>query len=390
MTEMFEYAVSQVIKAEASFCRYITVNDIGNNNSHQCGFYVSKEAAHILFESPGIPGENKDKFVKINWQDAFETDSRFIYYGKGTRNEYRITRFSRGFPFLTESYTGSLLILCRMSTDYYVGIVLEHDDDIDGFFSYFNLPVNKTNNIINKNNNVNESSNLQYESLIQQIINSLTDFPTTEVMSNLASDLFNNFERVDVSTIVRNPDKILLEWVNTEYELFGKLEEKLYQDVYSNPFDSCQAIIDFSNKILNRRKSRAGKSLEHHLEKIFTVSSLRFSAQQITEDNKKPDFIFPSIDDYHNLNFPTERLTFLGVKTTCKDRWRQVLNEADRISHKYLFTLQKGISSNQLIEMEHENLTLVVPESHKNSFDPGHRGSILSLKEFMFLAKERQ
>lgn len=54
--------------------------------------------------------------------------------------------------------------------------------------------------------------------------------------------------------------------------------------------------------------------------------------------------------------FPANKLVFLGAKTTCKDRWRQVLNEADRIETKYLFTLQQGISKNQLREMKHEHL----------------------------------
>ena len=35
------------------------------------------------------------------------------------------------------------------------------------------------------------------------------------------------------------------------------------------------------------------------------------------------------------------------VKSTCKDRWRQVLSEADRIPNKHLFTLEAAISENQ-------------------------------------------
>jgi hypothetical protein len=47
-----------------------------------------------------LKSKNKDEFITINWQDDFETSSRFIYYGVGSRNEYRLTRFGRGFPFL--------------------------------------------------------------------------------------------------------------------------------------------------------------------------------------------------------------------------------------------------------------------------------------------------
>ena len=72
------------------------------------------------------------------------------------------------------------------------------------------------------------------------------------------------------------------------------------------------------------RKSRAGKSLEHHLADIFTHNQLLFEEQVITEENKKPDFVFPNGKCYHNITFPGELLTVLGAKTTCKDRWRQV------------------------------------------------------------------
>ena len=101
----------------------------------------------------------------------------------------------------------------------------------------------------------------------------------------------------------------------------------------------------------------------------------------VTEGNKKPDFIFPSAAAYHDMLFPAERLVFLGSKTTCKDRWRQVLNEANRIPHKYLFTLQEGVSPNQLDEMRDENLTLVVPKALHKSYPKG--GDIITLRDFI-------
>lgn len=80
----------------------------------------------------------------------------------------------------------------------------------------------------------------------------------------------------------------------------------------------------------------------------------------------------------------------LGAKTTCKDRWRQVLNEANRIDRKHLFTLQQGISRNQLAEMRDERLTLVVPNSNISLFDHEFHDNILSLNDFIGMVKERQ
>ena len=160
--------------------------------------------------------------------------------------------------------------------------------------------------------------------------------------------------------------------------------------IYKKPFNDCQDLIKFSNIILNRRKSRAGKSLEHHLATIFTAAKLEFEEQAITEDNKKPDFLFPNGKAYHNLLFPTDQLIFLGAKTTCKDRWRQVLNEANRIETKYLFTLQQGISRNQLVEMKHEKLKLVVPAPYITSFDKEFQSDIETLSSFISIVKTKQ
>jgi hypothetical protein len=141
---------------------------------------------------------------------------------------------------------------------------------------------------------------------------------------------------------------------------------------------------------LNRRKSRAGKSLEHHLSSIFKTAQLRFDEQAITESTKKPDFLFPGAKEYQSDTFPAEDLTFLGAKTTCKDRWRQVLDEAKKIDVKYLFTLQPSIAVPQLEQMKAAKVVLVIPEANRTSFDVRYRDGLFSLKQFMYMVKEKQ
>ncbi|MNG22126.1 Type-2 restriction enzyme EcoRII [compost metagenome] len=51
----------------------------------------------------------------------------------------------------------------------------------------------------------------------------------------------------------------------------------------------------------------------------------------------------------------------LASKSSCKDRWRQVLAEAARVKRKHLLTLEPAISTHQTNEMENYNLQLVVP-----------------------------
>ena len=175
-----------------------------------------------------------------------------------------------------------------------------------------------------------------------------------------------------------------------EYTLFRKIEESRYGEKIFHGFNSMQEFIDIANSVLNRRKSRAGKSFENQLKAIFDGNNLRYDTQAVTEANKKPDFIFPGKSAYHDLNYNTDKLIILGAKTTCKDRWRQILNEADRVrgKKKYLCTLQQGISIQQLQEMKTEQVVLVVPQPYIEKYPKEFRQEIFSLSNFIKFVKE--
>lgn len=387
MDEILSLAIQSVTQSKGAFCRFLSANDTHATGGHQYGFLLPIAAYPIIFNQDKVKGENKDKTVKIRWQNDLETESRLTYYGKA-KNELRITRFGNDFPFFAEEHVGDLLIIAKQTDDDYEGYILSTEDDIDTFMSHFNLSADRPNQIIDVVNKQCESNTLQ--TAIDEAIKDLIDFPQTAEMGKMAQELFNKLHKINDEKVCESPDKILLNWYDTELSLFRSLEEKVYNPIYTKPFSDCQSLIEFSNKILNRRKSRAGKSLEHHLSAIFTAQKLIFEEQVVTENNKKPDFLFPNGVCYHNYEFPAEDLTILGAKTTCKDRWRQVINEADRVDERYLFTLQQGISKNQLKEMADENVKLVVPESHVDSYPEEYRESLNTLNGFIEIVKVKQ
>lgn len=388
MSEISNAAIQSVRQSRAAWCRFITGNDTGTTGSHQAGFYIPKCASALLFDEPGRKGENKEKTVQIKWQDDFTTESCMKYYGQRTRNEYRITRFGRNFPFLQDENVGDLLIIAKFTEEDYAGYVLSSDEDIDEFFAYFNLAPDETNQLIDIDGSVKPDEKIAQ--LLQSFVAQFNNFPETRQMAQGARDCYNNAYGIAENALRNKPDEVLLNWVDTEYRLFKCMEEKVYADVISKPFGSIEAFVQTANEVLNRRKSRAGKSLEHHLADIFTHNELVFEEQAITEDNKKPDFLFPNGECYHNMQFPADDLIVLGAKTTCKDRWRQVLTEADRVDVKYLFTLQQGISKNQLKEMHDSRLTLVVPHKYIASFPQEFQSEISDLKRFISLVRQKQ
>lgn len=383
--------VSEVIRVatygQKTFCKFLSANDTSPDQSHQAGIYIPKNAYSILFDFPGIKGENKDRTVSIMWKFDFEviSEARFIYYGGGTRNEYRMTRT----PVFHSEYTGALFVLVQRTYEDYQAYILNTEYEINEFLDAFGLSPSQTNCLIDTgivSPAENESDLIK--SFIKELDEQGIEFPNSEIMSASARDICDRaYDHVDF--IVSNPDQKIIDWTNVEYNLFKTLEYSRYKSVIADGFASVDDFINAANQVLNRRKSRAGKSLEHHLAAIFSGNHVPFETQVVTEGNKKPDFIFPSAADYHNLAYPKEKLVSLAAKTTCKDRWRQVLNEADRLKddYKYLCTLQQGISLNQLDEMDSEKVRLVVPKPYIKSYPKERQGDIWTLEHFVSYIK---
>lgn len=185
----------------------------------------------------------------------------------------------------------------------------------------------------------------------------------------------------------RSVDERLMQRRDCEYALFLSLEEALVMPRLAEGFGTVQAFIDYAQSVLQRRKARAGRSLELHLRQIFVEEGLvegrHFAYQPETESGKRPDFIFPSETAYKDPYFSAQGLAMLAVKTTCKDRWRQVLNEAARIPHKHLFTLQEGVSENQFDEMTQAGIQLVVPASLHPKYPQAVQTHLLTLESFL-------
>ncbi len=389
MDNILTTAIQICTESEIAFCKFITANDTGATGGHQAGFHIHKHSWKLFFDSPGEKGKNKEVFVKIRWQNDFETDSRFIYYGVGTRNEYRLTRFGRDFPFSQEHNIGDLLILAKRDETFYDGFVLSSDEDIEEFFSAFGISSTETNGILPKSTKISTEEKLNQ--LFEKFISKLeVEFPPTSVLANGARNIFFEAFNLKDDVVIKKPDREILNWISTEFDLFKAIENNRYESIISTPFPSVDALINTANTILNRRKSRAGKSLEHHLSEIFNIWNLSYASQPKTEDNKKPDFIFPDIDSYFSEPMGSKKLLFLGAKTTCKDRWRQIVGEADKIPQKHLFTLQQGISKNQLQEMKSSGVTLVVPKSYLSSFPIAQRDDIWTLEKFVKHVKSSQ
>ncbi|MCE5399119.1 type II restriction endonuclease [Klebsiella oxytoca] len=380
-------------KAGRNFYLYIkrlSANDTGATGGHQVGLYIPSVIVAELFPSiDHILEKNPSVLLHATYSShaCADSEARAIYYNNKyfgqTRNEKRITRWGRGSPLQDPENTGALTILAfehepgndSRSVDVWVCSNPDEEDVlasvlgevIPGTFVFG--PANEMLGILLSVSHTRRREYKIPESWVSQ-------FPTGSEIIQYAADYY----KIGTS----NPDEQLLERRSVEFDLFLKVEEIHVLDIIRKGFGSVDEFIAMANSVSNRRKSRAGKSLELHLEQLFLEHGLKsFETQCITEGKKKPDFIFPSSEAYHNDKFPDEKLRMLAVKTTCKDRWRQVLNEANRITCIHLFTLQEGVSLTQFKEMQEEGIRLVVPSPLHSKYPESIRGELITLGGFI-------
>lgn len=201
---------------------------------------------------------------------------------------------------------------------------------------------------------------------------------------------FSAFARLeaDLVDIESDPDGILMAWMGKEEILFRLFEKHLVANRLQKGFTSdVEGFMSYSLSVQNRRKSRVGHALENHLSAVFIGLNIRFEQNAVTENRSRPDFLFPDSRSYHDPAYPADQLTMLGAKSTCKDRWRQVLAEADRIPNKHLLTLETAISVNQTSEMQATGLHLIIPSLLHDTYLPQQRSWLMTLKDLTELVR---
>lgn len=205
---------------------------------------------------------------------------------------------------------------------------------------------------------------------------------------------FGTFIREEVSTVkaLDDADIAIMSWMEREEFAFRVLERYIVNKKLEEKFTDVDDFVSYSLSVQNRRKSRAGLAFENHLGEIFRSHGIAFERGAALEDKAKPDFLFPGRKKYSDAGFPLELLTLLGAKTSCKDRWRQVLAESARVMEKHLVTLQPSITSDQLQQMRSHHLQLVLPNALHESYPASERMHLWNLTTFIscVLTKQRK
>lgn len=355
---LVEKAVEDALAHGRAIVKYVSANDAGATGGHQAGFYLPKRAWRLF--SPHSPevGRNDKSEVQVLWQQQVETKSVVTWYGSA-KSEYRLTRFGKDFPYLHEDMVGSLLVLIPKSLTNFDAYVFDGSDS-DELLAALGLDLIDSWAVFDRAQVLApETEDFCIERRFREFANLCEQFPTTTEFSCATQAALEDC----ISTFVsRSSDRRLIELMKQEFQLFQRVERQLCAPLVGRLYRDIDEFLEAANTITQRRKSRAGHSFENHVEYILRDSGIPF-ASQVKEIPGKPDIIIPGIREYVDPNYPADKLFMLAAKRTCKDRWRQILPEAPRLTHRHLITIQDGISSQQLSEIRDHNVVLVVPES---------------------------
>jgi len=223
-TNQLSLAVAAVKSGLCSFCKFASANDAGSTGAHQSGIYIPKNSVPLIFDVPGIKGQNKERFAELQWDNGITTQCCFKYYGGGTRNEYRITRL--GMTLRENDF----IVIVKKSEDDYEGFHFDNEMLIDLFLKEFEITREETNALIPT-----IDSNIPFE-LFEKLNMSIQIGEPIQKSSNEQIITANFKPKAHILTLlgeelIKDPVMAIYELVKNSYDADAKNVDVYFTDI---------------------------------------------------------------------------------------------------------------------------------------------------------------
>ncbi len=131
-----------------------------------------------------------------------------------------------------------------------------------------------------------------------------------------------------------------------------------------------------------QRKSRAGRSFEQHIAKLFQDGGIAFEEQAIM-GGRRPDFVLPNLITLKSESRSFNDALIFSAKTTLRERWKQLAMEKFKCA-LFLATVDDRVSEQAIDDMSKQEIQLVVPESLKKSKETcyNEKSNVITFREF--------
>jgi len=234
--------------------------------------------------------------------------------------------------------------------------------------------------------------------LYDHVMRRLIDEPVSETTNLVSSSaLIRAIMASMPDTDPHDGDEAIYAWMVAADEIFHRYEREARneqaQTILDDDIIDFDAMIRLAKSILNSRKSRVGRTFEICIARVLRANDVHFTpGKQVDKgfDGTRPDFLLPSLEDYADPTFPTKLLTYLGAKTTLKERWMQVRTEGNRITTKHLITMDRDLTNDVISRMKNKDVIPIIPDRIINRRYPTRRDAIMSVADFIEFAKDRQ
>jgi len=186
-------------------------------------------------------------------------------------------------------------------------------------------------------------------------------FPSTREMAHAAHGVV----RAHHGTTL-DPDAFLSATLEAETELYFAIEQAIgTAELEALAHDSSLGfaeVMAFAQRFMQARRSRRGESLQNHFASLLDDQAIPYTAQCPTERDETPDFIIPGRVQYHDPSFPEKRLRMVGCKTLLRERHRQWLAEAERVSVKFGLCVDPAVTLDK-VRPYYDQLRVFLPKA---------------------------
>lgn len=160
-------------------------------------------------------------------------------------------------------------------------------------------------------------------------------------------------------------DEFVTNGLEAESELFFAIEREVgsrsLHALQGEGLADLDKVLAWALRIQQSRKARRGQSLQHHFGYLLIREGIPHTPQCPTERGETPDFVIPGREQYEDPGFPDARLRMVACKSTVRERWGQIIKEADRIPEKYLLTVDENLSADLVRSMRQSGLRVFLP-----------------------------
>lgn len=403
------------------FVKKLSRNDTSwadDSGKHQAGFYIPRQIREAGF-FPELHAGNADKphifhaEFGVLWPQTGEVSTSGMRHYSNKGPETHFTRLPKAlFQALTPA---SILLAGRFTEpaagcDYWIVILDSAHEEAELLETVLDLRSDFHNGIFEAAAFA-QASRLQQDEkqeLIERLQHALRTGSMDAVMrdyggipdpASIARDARqkwlhdNGYASFDPWVIPRPGDAIMEISRDIEFTLYRRYELRRRAAelvaLLASKGDLVSAIVhhfaDIDRVFLSasqQRKTRAGRSFEHHIAASFSAGNIRF-VEQVVTGGRRPDFVMPDLETLQRKDRQPVDALVVAAKTTLRERWKQVGSE--RLNCDVLLaTVDDRVAATSIREMAEAGIRLVVPESLKDSKETDYstQSSVISFREF--------